>query len=261
MLLRKLNILSHRGIFLRSRQVLLIACYSRNSSNSKSPYKVVQAKIKNTNNDVVPHENGLNWELFGPRNNRFFLASGSIGPAYMNSKSTLGSDGLDLEQLVDFSNKDNSKLHIATQKCPLLIRKNLHELFPAPEVITESEKLTLITLSQAVVEQSKEHEKAAIHFVLAAREICSRLRLHGYWCDFLNPMSGRPFHSYHQKSLYKLNDERFRGLCMKFEEIKAVGANENCVLICEDKSTRFSGTVFTNIPPNLELIKDLILEE
>lgn len=216
-------------------------------------------RFLDTSNDVVTHENGLNWELFGPRNNRFFLASGSVGPAYMNSKSTLGSDGLNLEELIDFGNVDKKKLHISTQKCPLLLRKNLHELFPAPEVITESEKLTLITLSQAVV--STDHEKAAISFVLAARELCARLRLHGYWSDFLNPMSGRPFHTYHQKSLYKLNDERFRGLCMKFEEIKAVGADENCLLICEDKSTKFSGSVFSNIPANLELIKDLILEE
>jgi hypothetical protein len=178
----------------------------------------------------------------------------------MNSKTTLGSDGCDLEQLVDFDNLDNKKLHIATKKCPMLLRKNLHEMFPAPEVIAENDKLTLITLSQASI-AAVDHEKAAINFVLAAREICSRLRLHGFWSDFLNPMSGRPFHSYHQKSLYKLNDERFRGLCMKFEEIKASGAEDNCLLISEDKSTKFSGSIFSNIPANIELIKDLILEE
>jgi hypothetical protein len=176
----------------------------------------------------------------------------------MNSKSTLGSDGCDLEQLVDFENTDKKKLHITTQKCPMLLRKNLHELFPAPEVITENEKLTLITLSQAIV--SSDHEKSAINFVLAAREICSRLRLHGYWSDFLNPMSGRPFHSYHQKSLYKLNDERFRGLCMKLEEIKAEGAAENCLILSQDKSTKFSGSIFSNIPSNLDMIKELILD-
>lgn len=202
----------------------------------------------------------MNWELFGPRNNRFFLASGSIGPAYMNNKTTLGSDGCDLEQLVDFKNEDLKKLHIATKKCPVLLRRNLHEMFPAPEVIAENDKITLITLSQASI-AAIDHEKAAINFVLAAREITSRLRLHGFWSDFLNPMSGRPFHSYHQKSLYKLNDERFRGLCMKFEEIQASGAEENCLLISEDKSTKFSGSIFSNIPANLDLIKDLILDD
>ena len=284
MIFLKLNTLRNRGLFVRSRQVFLVAAYSRNSSNSKSPYKIVTAKIKSewensfviqiffcvfiigidlinfiedTSDQSVPHENGLNWELFGPRNNRFFLGKGSIGPAYLNSKSTIGTDGLELEQLIDFDNNDKNKLHITTQKCPMLIRKNLHELFPAPEVLTENDKLTLITLSQAAV--SSDHEKAAINFVLAAREICTRLRMHGYWSDFLNPMSGRPFHSYHQKSLYKLNDERFRGLCIKFEEVKAEGANENCLVICEDKS-KFSGSVFTNIPPSLDLIKELILD-
>jgi hypothetical protein len=48
---------------------------------------------------------------------------------------------------------------------------------------------------------------------------------------------------------------------MKLEEIKAVGADENCLLMCEDKSPKFSGSIYTNIPANLELIKDLILED
>lgn len=43
----RLKSLSHRGLFNRNRQALLVASYSRNSSNSKnSPYKVVTAKIK-----------------------------------------------------------------------------------------------------------------------------------------------------------------------------------------------------------------------
>lgn len=138
--------------------------------------------LLDTSNDTLPHENGLNWELFGPRNNRFFLASGSVGPAYMNSKSTI--DGVVLEELVDFDNKDKNKLHVTTQKCPLLLRKNLHELFPAPEVLSENDKLTLVTLSQALP-TADQHEKSAINFVLAAREICSRLRLHGYWGNSL----------------------------------------------------------------------------
>lgn len=177
----------------------------------------------------------------------------------MNSETTHKTHDLLLRNLVDVDNLDESKLHVVTKKCPMLLRKNLHELFPVPEVITDNEKLSLITLSQA--DLAGDHEKAAINFVLAAREICSRLRNNGFWADFLNPMSGRPYLSYRQQSLYTLNDVRFRGLCMKMEEIQAVGANENCLLISEDESTKFSGTIFTNIPADLGFIRHLIFDE
>lgn len=36
-------------------------------------------------------------------------------------------------------------LHFSVDVCPSLIKKSLHELFPAPEVVN-SEKLTLLTL-------------------------------------------------------------------------------------------------------------------
>lgn len=35
-----------KGMFNRNNKVLLIATYSRSSSNSRSPYKIVGAKIK-----------------------------------------------------------------------------------------------------------------------------------------------------------------------------------------------------------------------
>lgn len=131
-------------------------------------------------------------------------------------------------------------------------------MFPAPEVVSENSNLSLITLSQSGPLPS-EHEQAAMKFVLAAREICQRLRLHGYWSDFLNPFSGKAFFSYHQKSLYK-NDERFRGLCMKLESIKGFGTKDDCLLISEDTSTKFSGSIFTNLP-SMEMFKELVIED
>lgn len=157
----------HRGIFNRNRNVLLLAAYSRSSSNSRSPYKIVQAKIKSksknyfvisllrillslkTGNDIEPfssavdattksvitQENGANWELFPVgKNNRFFLKEGLVGPAYVSFQSTF--NPCDLNELVDFENKDKSKLHISFNKCPVLIRKNLAELFPGKHGLT-----------------------------------------------------------------------------------------------------------------------------
>jgi hypothetical protein len=143
----------------------------------------------------------------------------------------------------------------------VLIRNNLQEIFPAPEVMTESGSLSLITLSQSTSSSLSplDHEKAAMKYVLAAREICQQLRLHGYWCDFLNPFSGKAYFSYHKKKLYS-NDERFRGLCMKLESVKGLGTKDNCMLISEDKSSKFSGSVFTSMP-SMKMFKELVLDD
>lgn len=149
----------YRGLFNKSRNVLTLAAYSRSSSNSKSPYKIVQAKIKSklfrklnfviaklncvlikmtltlilidaaTSKSVMTYEHGANWELFPlAKNNRFFLREGLVGPAYVSYGST--STHVDFKQLIDFDNKDKSRLHINFKKCPVLIRKNLPEIFP-----------------------------------------------------------------------------------------------------------------------------------
>ncbi len=104
-----------------------------------------------------------------------------------------------------------------------------------------------------------DHEKAALDFIHAGRDMCMRLRLHGYWCDFVNPFSGKAFYSYHQKSLYK-SDERFRGLCMRLEEVKGLGLIDNCLLISEDKSKKFNGSIFTNVASK-EMLKELVFDD
>ncbi|KAG5680052.1 hypothetical protein PVAND_009583 [Polypedilum vanderplanki] len=58
-------------------------------------------------------------------------------------------------------------------------------------------------------------------------------------------------------SLYK-NDERFRGICMKLESVNGHGIKDNCLLISEDKSNKFFGSVFTNLP-SLNMFKELVL--
>lgn len=85
--------------------------------------------------------------------------------------------------------------------------------------------------------------------------MCSRLRLNGYWADFMNPFSGRPFHSYSSgRNLYKI-DERFRGIGIKMEN------QNNCMIISADEKISFSGNIFTNAPSNIPLLETLIMDE
>lgn len=89
--------------------------------------------------------------------------------------------------------------------------------------------------------------------MLAAREITTRLRLHGYWADFMNPFSGKPFYSWaNGKNLYKV-DDRFRGLNMKIFKVN------DCVIISPDSAEQaFSGTIYTNAPTDYFQLRSII---
>lgn len=121
--------------------------------------------------------------------------------------------------------------------------------------------------------------------------------MHGYWADFMNPFSGKPFHSYASgKKLYKV-DARFRGLGMRFEEHDAclvispalnaivepvvtaettdgvaagsvdtreaeTSAPEMVALGAETATATvpFSGNVFTTAPVSLQMLQALVVD-
>ncbi|XP_075154381.1 cobalamin trafficking protein CblD [Haematobia irritans] len=223
--------------------------YSRRNDpkNLDSAFKVIKSKVRVE--DFLGGECGPNWELLAPRGNRFYFPN-AVGPAWQGASSTIALDA-PLESLVDFDGKcteEKAMLEFTVNECPSLIKKSLHELFPAPEVAS-SDKLALLTLTF-----TGDSEQGASKFVLAAREITSRLRLHGYWADFMNPFSGKPFYSWASgKNLYKV-DKRFRGINMKLMK------HNDCVVIKpEDNAEKiFSGSIYTNAPADYIELKTLL---
>ncbi|XP_037818368.1 uncharacterized protein LOC119608148 isoform X2 [Lucilia sericata] len=229
----------------------IVAQYSRrsDSKNLESAFKVVKSKVRVE--DFLGGECGPNWELLSPRGNRFYFPN-AVGPAWQGASTTITLE-VPLESLVDFDGKNSEKkpmLKFSVNECPSLIKKSLHELFPAPEVVS-SEKLALMTLRF-----NGDSEMGARKFVLAAREITARLRLHGYWADFMNPFSGKPFYSWSSgKNLYKI-DKRFRGLNMKLNK------HNECVVISSDAEDNaenaFSGSIYSNAPSEFAQLKSLL---
>lgn len=66
-------------------------------------------------------------------------------------------------------------------------------------------------------------------FIIAAKNICEKLRSSGYWADFINPFSGRPYFSpLSLNELYE-TDEKFRCLDFQISEIqdcKVISSND-----------------------------------
>lgn len=68
--------------------------------------------------------------------------------------------------------------------------------------------------------------------MLAAQDICMTLTIMGYWADFINPFSGKPYLApVHNSRLYD-TDERFR--CLDFEIIQ----QQNCIVIANESGNQ-----------------------
>ncbi|XP_076751380.1 methylmalonic aciduria and homocystinuria type D homolog, mitochondrial isoform X2 [Xylocopa sonorina] len=254
-------------------------CYSRRNDKSTNSYKVVQTNSENLD-DMDGAVLGIdsNWELLTPRGFRFYLP-GSIGPGWSDVTTTLQvrSQLLDIctseknlstddpkEKPVRRSTRlrdtrdQHSILRCVAQECPLLLRKGIEELFPGC-LDVGSPQLTIITISQLINakvmrwNKEMETEKLAKYFVLAASDICAKLRRMGYWADFINPFSGQPhLNSQKNSALYK-TDERFR--CLGFKILH----RNNCKVIFYDNNVKnFLGNLYTTAPASTEFLKEIL---
>lgn len=231
-------------------QLSLQAFYSRRSnSNHGNSFKIVGKASDNidelTNSSLRVNPN---WELFAPQGFRFYLP-GNIGPAWQDATSTAHITN-------SFSADSNSILECTAQECPILLRQGIYELFPGIE--TASSQLTVVTLSQKPVKSKQnavsemEIERLTKHFVLAAQDICSKLKLAGYWADFINPFSGLPYLSPMYNNKLYVTDERFR--CLGFR----IFDKGQCRVISDKTVRNFVGNLFTNAPPSTSLLKNIL---
>ncbi|KAK2576913.1 hypothetical protein KPH14_005534 [Odynerus spinipes] len=261
---------------LKPLNVACQALYSRRSNdNSTTLYKIVNANgdsIDGKNNGEF--ETNPNWELLTPRGFRFYLP-GSIGPGWLNASTTThiktefitiaDEDSLDSMREKNKNKKLRGKTYIkqpllycTAQECPLLLRKGIEELFPGCLDVSAAQ-LTIVTISQKsnikALRWGKiaETEKLAKCFVLAASDICTRLKMIGYWADFINPFSGQPYFSSQKKNTLYTTDERFRCLGFKVKE------KNNCKVITYDNSvTNFIGSLYTTAPASTEFLKEIM---
>ncbi|XP_014231910.1 methylmalonic aciduria and homocystinuria type D homolog, mitochondrial [Trichogramma pretiosum] len=255
---------------------ILRARYSRRSDKSTSSYKLVASRndaLDETENNAILGIDS-NWELLTPRGFRFYLP-GSIGPGWLDATTTaqvevqsvlVPNEIEDIEIARSNVNKRKnilnvpevySVLHCHSQECPTLLRKDILELFPGCLEVA-SPQLTIITISQKTNNKNSrwskelETERLAQYFVLAASDVCKKLKMCGYWADFINPFSGQPYSNQKNNVLYQ-TDERFRSVGFKVEK------KQNCKVITHDNdSQNFIGNLYTTAPANTEFLKEIM---
>jgi len=96
-------------------------------------------------------------------------------------------------------------LECAAHDCPKILRKDFADLFPDRN--TMEGPFTVITLSQRTtndmsmwsMEVEEERQSLLDTFMIGASEICDSLTKKGYWADFIDPVTGKPFKTPHQQ--------------------------------------------------------------
>ncbi|CAG9772938.1 unnamed protein product [Ceutorhynchus assimilis] len=223
--------------------------YSRKVSNTNGPYKIVKGKRPEPDSNLVWRD--PSFELLASNGFPLFLR-GNIGLAWYDTQTTIKTHHeIIMEQVEDTGDNPDSDMILRVQTCPTVLRQTVCELFPYRTL--EKSELSVITinlkpdLKQVRVNKEVETEKLAQMFLITAKNICSKLRNNGYWADFINPFSGRPYLvPSGSNELYK-TDEKFR--CLDFQifeidECKVVSNEEGFI------AKRFVGSLFTNAPCN-----------
>lgn len=248
---------------LRNRNVskTVSAFYSRRSdSKNADSYKPISRRKRKTVDGVANTSTSLtqNWELLAPRGYRFCMP-GSVGPAWHDIFSVHPVQSLSISPDEDSDSNKSSvhALYCVVEECPILLKKDIMELFPGKDF--GGIDLTILTLSQKSSDLSSigqddeaEQERLAKMFVLGAMVICIKLRLAGYWADFINPFSGRPYLTPIPSNLYeadKLTIGDFH-----------IDDDGKCRIINKEllQSRSFVARVFTTAPASASLLNDLL---
>ncbi|KAG5885885.1 hypothetical protein JTB14_019147 [Gonioctena quinquepunctata] len=240
------------GKLLNSKIVLFNAPrhYSRKvGNNSDGPFKIVKHRrpVNKESSNLVWRD--PNFELLASNGFPLFLR-GHIGIAWYDSQTTIKTHHeLIMEQIEDTGDMDNGNMVCRVQMCPTLLRETVKDLFPYRTLDDHSElSVITIALKPNVRDMRKnkemETERLAQMFLIASKNICDKLRASGYWADFINPYSGRPYFTPSSlRELYQ-TDEKFRCLDFQISEMK------NCKIISIEGNLQkqFVGSLFTSAP-------------
>lgn len=232
----------HKKVYLA-----VVAHYSRKSNSECSgTYKIVNRGNQDPNG-FSGHKLGsnANWELLAPQGFRFYLP-GNVGPAWHDQISIAHMPNTMI-------NSDGVELECTVQECPMLLRQGVSELFPSMNA-NNSCPLTVVTLTQKVMKKTVDQDIELLtkQFMWAAQDICGKLQAAGYWADFINPFSGIPYGSSHNRTTLYKTDERFR--CLGFNITQRGG----CRLISKKRHNDFVGSLFTTAPACTDLLRDIL---
>lgn len=140
-------------------------------------------------------------------------------------------------------------LECVAYDCPQILRKDFADLFPGRNTMVGP--FTVITLAQHT---ENDMTMWSEEFMQGAVEICNVLSKNGFWADFIDPVSGKPFKGSHTNTTLFETDERYRKLGFQIEDLGCCKVIRHPIW-----GTRtFVSSLFTNAPVDHPLVMQLV---
>ncbi|UMM25996.1 hypothetical protein L5515_005579 [Caenorhabditis briggsae] len=159
------------------------------------------------------------------------------------------------------ANAADVEIELSAIEAPKLLKKEMKYLFPQMETqkmsnvtvfnLTQKSEFDMKAWSESMEE---EREKLTASFIMSANAICSTLHRFGYWADFIDPSSGRPYMGdYTNHTLFETNDA-YKQMGFKIEDL-------GCCKVLQHAcwgSHAFVGTIFTDAPVDGSAVRDIL---
>jgi len=155
----------------------------------------------------------------------------------------------------------NANLEVTALNCPPALVKDLIGMFPDQQ-LTHQSRLTVLNLTQKSdndmsawsLKMEMERDKLTHAFIESAMNICEHLKREGYWADFIDPTSGRPYlGGFTNLTLFE-TDERYNQLGFNIEDLGCCKVVKHVLW----GSHAFVGTIFTSAPLDDEAIQNVL---
>lgn len=150
-------------------------------------------------------------------------------------------------------------LECVAHECPELLCKDFQELFPGRNLGRRTTVITVCQKSKSDMsawspDMELEREEMMEHFMEMASSVSQKLNEAGYWADYVDPFSGRPYLGPFTNATFFETDERYRQLGFEIEDL-------GCCKITRHHAwgtQAFVGSLFTNAPVESTVVRDII---
>ncbi|WKX98279.1 hypothetical protein Q1695_013726 [Nippostrongylus brasiliensis] len=151
-------------------------------------------------------------------------------------------------------------VELTVQECPRLLKRDMKSLFPGMNF--DNAKISVMNITQKSEndmrawseDMEQERDMLTASFISSATAIATTLRRCGYWADFIDPSSGRPYlGNFTNYTLFE-TDDAYKQMGFQIEDLGCCKVLQHVVW----GTHAFVGTLFTDAPMDCAIVQDIV---